>query len=135
MYNGYPNGRVFDARSVTVIGNVETIPLENQSDLSNLNKRYLLKLKLLQDWWTKEGKEKQSQSQELDDNENQLRFCDIVSTTKQFNIMCTVREQITTKVADKRCKILRVFDGTNSSLPMMYFDKDTNFLQTSTERD
>ena len=135
MYNGYPNGRVFDARSVTVIGNVEKIPLENQSDLSNLNKRDLLKLKLLQDWWTKEGKEKQSQSQELEDTENQLRFCDIVSTTKQFNIMCTVREQITTKMTDKRCKILRVFDGTNSSLPMMYFDKDANFLQTSTERD
>ena len=135
MYNGYPNGRVFDARSVTVIGNVEKIPLENQSDLSNLNKRDLLKLKLLQDWWTKEGKEKQSQSQELEDTENQLRFCDIVSTTKQFNIMCTVREQITTKVTDKRCKILRVFDGTNSSLPMMFFDKDANSLQTSTERD
>ena len=135
MYNGYPNGRVFDARSVTVIGNVEKIPLENQSDLSNLNKRDLLKLKLLQDWWTKEGKEKQSQSQELEDTENQLRFCDIVSTTKKFNIMCTVREQITTKMTDKRCKILRVFDGTNSSLPMMYFDKDANFLQTSTERD
>ena len=135
MYNGYPNGRVFDARSVTVIGNVEKIPLENQSDLSNLNKRDLLKLKSLQDWWTKEGKEKQSQSQELEDTENQLRFCDIVSTTKKFNIMCTVREQITTKVTDKRCKILRVFDGTNSSLPMMFFDKDANSLQTSTERD
>ena len=135
MYNGYPNGRVFDARSVTVIGNVEKIPLENQSDLSNLNKRDLLKLKLLQDWWTKEGKEKQSQSQELEDTENQLRFCDIVSTTKQFNIMCTVREQITTKVTDERCKILRVFDGTNSRLPMRFVDKDTNSWQTSTERD
>ena len=135
MYNGYPNGRVFDARSVTVIGNVEEIPLKNKSDLSNMNKRDLLKMKLLQDWWTKEGKEKQSQSQELEDTENQLRFCDIVSTTKQFNIMCTVREQITTKVTDKKCKILRVFDGTNSSLPMMFFDKDANSLQTSAERD
>ena len=72
LYQGFRNGRVFDARSVTVVGHSEK-DLSHE-DCKPLNKRDGLKVKELIEWWDKEGRDKQSQSQALKENENYYLF-------------------------------------------------------------
>ena len=120
MYQGFRNGRVFDARSVTVVGHSENNL--SHDDSAQLNQRDKLKVKELCDWWDKEGRDKQSQSQELKENENYIEFREITSSTKILNIRCTIVEQVPTKIT--RCKILRVTDNTTSNLPIVFQDRD-----------
>jgi len=131
MYQGYRTGRVFDARSVKVVGHCENVL--NDEDLQALNKRDKIKIDELKNWWKIEGKEKNSQSQELTDNQNLLEFCSISSSTKVLNIACTVLEQISTKIT--RCKILRVTDNTKSKLPMIYQEEDGSTLNSRLDSD
>ena len=131
MYQGYRNGRVFDARSVKVVGHCENVV--NDEDFQALNKRDKIKIDELKKWWEREGKEKNSQSQELADNQNLLEFCNITSSTKGLNIACTVLEQISTKII--RCKILRVTDNTKSKLPMIYQEEDGSTLNSRLDSD
>jgi len=133
IWQGFPNGRVYDARSVTVVGHADILLSDMDEHTIILNKRDKIKVQELKDWWAKEGKEKQSQSQEMHDNENQLQFCDISSTTKVFNTACTVIEQMSTKIP--RCKILRVSDSTKSSIPMVVLDPDGITSKTEVGRD
>ena len=131
MYQGFLNGRVFDARSVTVVGHSEKVTIEKE--LSLLNKRDKTKLDELRKWWAKEGKEKNSQSLDVTNTENLLEFRNITSSTTVFNIKCTVIEKISTKMT--RCKILRVSDKTKSKLPMVYQEKDGITLKSKVESD
>ena len=131
IYQGFRNGRVFDARSVKVVGHCENVV--NDKDVQALNKRDKTKIEELKKWWKREGKEKNSQSQELIDNQNLLEFCSITSSTKVLNIACTVLEQISTKII--RCKILRVTDNTKSKLPMTYQEEDGSTLKSRLDSD
>ena len=133
IWQGFHNGRVFDARSVTVIGHTEILLPNMDEHNTILNKRDKNKVQELKDWWAKEGKEKQSQSEEMNEHKDQLQFCDISATTKVFNTACTVIEQIGTKTP--RCKILRVSDSTKSSIPMVFLDPDGSTLKTEVGRD
>ena len=116
-WRGCLNGRVYDARSVTVVGDVNNSALASET-ISLNNKRDEIKVKELQEWWDNEGKQKQSQSEEL--HEMEMRFCDILPSTKQFNISCTVLDQFSTETG--RCKVLRVTDNTKSTIPFISFD-------------
>ena len=131
LYQGFRNGRVFDARSVKVVGHCENVV--SDKDFQALNKRDKTKIEELKKWWKREGKEKNSQSQELTDNQNLLEFCSITSSTKILNIACTVLEQISTKII--RCKILRVTDNTKSKLPMIYQEEDGSTLKSRLDSD
>ena len=133
IWQGYRNGRVYDARSVTVVGHAEK---ELQDELTNdkdLNKRDRSKVEELQEWWSKEGKEKQSQSEELQIDENQIQFCDIRPSNKIFNIMCKIHDQVPTKIT--RCKVLRVSDNTKACIPIVYLEKDGETYKTEIGRD
>ena len=135
-WQGDFNGRVYDVRSVTVVGNADNLVLGEEKGASKLNKRDKLMVSQLQEWWAKEGKEKQSQSQSEDprgESEKELKICDIVPSNKVFNSTCTVLEQVTTKIP--RCKILRVSDNTKSTIPIIFLDKDGFTLKQEVGRD
>ena len=84
-WQGDFNGRVYDVRSVTVVGHADNLVLGEEKGASKLNKRDILMVSQLQEWWAKEGKEKQSQSQSEDprgESEKELKICDIVPSSK-----------------------------------------------------
>ena len=125
-WQGDFNGRVYDARSVRVVGDVHPSHYANEENSPVQNKRDKIYVKQLQRWWEREGQQKQTQSQSEELHPNlDARFVDVVPSTTLINLSVTVIDQIQTGAFS----VLKVSDGTKCTMATLYFNKSQKGIE------